>query len=189
MENKKLQLRDGTPQRGASRVLGFLQPTTNRRLSTGSRGFTLLLAALVSSIVLSLGAAIYQIAVKEVALSRLGRDSQLAFYAADTGAECALYWDVRYAYFATSAPATVVAPDPRCNGQTLTTSGRAATYPYTMRFTFEPNGFCTDVTVTKSIDGATNALTTTVHADGLSTTCATRAINTNALQRSVELHY
>jgi len=66
--------------------------------NTGSRGFTLLLAALVASIVLALGTSIYEIATKEVQLSSLGRDSQFAFYAADTAAECALYWDFRYNY-------------------------------------------------------------------------------------------
>jgi Tfp pilus assembly protein PilX len=50
------------------------------------KGFTLLLAALVSTIVLALGAAIYGLVVKELALSSLGRDSQFAFFAADTGA-------------------------------------------------------------------------------------------------------
>lgn len=70
------------------------------------RGFTLLLAALVATIVLSLGAAIYTIAFKQVVLSSIGRDSQLAFYAADTMAECALYWDVRQNIFSTSSSAT-----------------------------------------------------------------------------------
>lgn len=164
----------------------MIPPRTSRR---AQRGFTLLLAAIVSSIVLILGSAIYQIAMKQLELSALGRDSQLAFYAADTGAECALYWDVRFDYFATSAPATVIAPDPRCSGQTLSVTGRSATYPYTAVFTYEPGGLCTDVAVTKAIDPVTSALTTTIHADGLSTDCASRLTDTHALQRSVELHY
>jgi hypothetical protein len=57
------------------------------------KGFTLLLAALVASITLALGAAIYSIAIKQVTLSGIGRDSQFAFYNADTIAECALYQD------------------------------------------------------------------------------------------------
>ena len=55
------------------------------------KGFTLLLAALVASITLSLGAAIYSITLKQITLSSIGRDSQFAFYAADTLSECALY--------------------------------------------------------------------------------------------------
>ncbi len=85
--------------------------------SLSSRGFTLLLAALVASIVLSIGTAIYSIAQKQVTLASLGRDSQYAFYAADTAAECALFWDDRpntafstqtsyTSYFATTTPTT-----------------------------------------------------------------------------------
>ena len=172
----------------------MVAPPINTAMKKHSRGFTLLLAAIISSIVLSLGVSIYQIVSKELALSSLGRDSQLAFYAADTGAECALFWDVRFGYFATSAPATVVAPDPRCDGQSVAVpdASRPAGpvyYPYTLSFTFAPGGYCTDVRVTKTFDVPSNTLSTTIHADGLSTDCASRSTNTHTLQRSVELHY
>lgn len=58
-----------------------------------SRGFTLLISVLVASILLSLGFAIYNIVSKELIFSSAGRESQFAFYAADSGVECALYWD------------------------------------------------------------------------------------------------
>src|SRR3954470_22795797 len=94
------------------------------------RGFTLLLAALVASIVLSLGASIFGIAKKQVTLSSLGRDSQYAFYSADQAAECALYWDLRWSYFATSTPPGLVAPnDPTCDGQHWTPAGGTRTDP------------------------------------------------------------
>jgi Tfp pilus assembly protein PilX len=165
----------------------------NTSRHTHDRGFTLLLAALVSSIVLSLGAAIYSLAVKELQLSSLGRDSQYAFFAADTGAECALYWDVRYDYFATSAPASVVAPDPRCDTQSFTALGRATSYPYTMSFSLDvsvPSSattYCTKVSVTKAQSGG--VLQTTIHSDGYNGSCATYATSKRTLQRSVELHY
>src|SRR3990167_3198528 len=89
-------------------------PDTDR---TNERGFTLLLAALVSSIVLALGVSIFTIAQKELILSSLGRDSQYAFYAADTAAECALYWDVRHQAFATSAPSSF---NIECDGESIT---------------------------------------------------------------------
>jgi len=148
----------------------------------------LLLAALVSSIVLALGAAIYQIASKELELSSLGRDSQYAFFAADTGAECALYWDVRYDYFATSAPPGIVPPNPRCASQSFTATGRASTYPYTMEFQIEPGGYCTKVSITKA-QPASGITSTTIHADGYSASCANYTTSARSLQRSVELHY
>ncbi|MCB9805847.1 hypothetical protein H6775_01665 [Candidatus Nomurabacteria bacterium] len=59
-----------------------------------NKGFTLLFAVLVSVLVLAVGASIISIALKQVILSGAGRDSQFAFYASNTGLECALYWDL-----------------------------------------------------------------------------------------------
>jgi hypothetical protein len=58
------------------------------------KGFTLLFAILVSVLVLAVGASMISIALKQVILSGAGRESQYAFYAANTGIECALYWDL-----------------------------------------------------------------------------------------------
>jgi len=70
------------------------------------KGFTILFAVLVSSIILALGLGIVAITMKEVQLSGAGRDSQLAFYAADSGAECGFYWDLKGDNFATSSQGT-----------------------------------------------------------------------------------
>jgi hypothetical protein len=163
---------------------------------SGSRGFTLLLAALVASITLAIGASIFSIAQKELILSSVGRDSQYAFYAADTAAECALYWDIRFNYFATSAPAGIDLQTVKCDSQCLNGSsvcedvpGRSSTYPYTMNFQFQPQGYCANVEIRKSQAAVTNAIVTTVRADGFSTSCAATETSPRTLQRSVELHY
>ena len=155
------------------------------------RGFTLLLAALVASIVLSLGSAIFLIAQKQVQLSSLGRDSQFAFYAADTGAECALYWDLRFGVFSTTTSAT-----PACDGKLLNAVGQQPNPPYTVEFKIDlfvnglngaptAAGYCTDVFVHKN----TSNPYTVIHADGYSVPCEALTTSPNALQRSVELHY
>lgn len=59
------------------------------------KGFTLLFAVIISTLVLAVGASIISIALKQVILSGVGRDSQFAFYAANTGIECALYWELK----------------------------------------------------------------------------------------------
>lgn len=59
------------------------------------RGFVVLFALLISSIVLTISFGLLTIALKEVILSSTGRESQFGFYAADAGAECALYWDIK----------------------------------------------------------------------------------------------
>ena len=58
-------------------------------------GFVILVAVLVATVVVALGAFIAAIAVKELELSTSGRESQDAFYAADAALECALYQDFR----------------------------------------------------------------------------------------------
>lgn len=60
------------------------------------RGIALLISVLVSSIFFVIAAAVFKIAFIEYVLSSTGKDSQFAFYSADTGAECALYWDGKY---------------------------------------------------------------------------------------------
>jgi hypothetical protein len=179
--------------------------STPSHMTSTKRGFTLLLAALVSSIALSLGAAIFGLAQKEVILASLSKGSQYAFYAADTAAECALYWDVRLGYFASSTPVGVT---PTCSSISLvspskfTTEGGAVVPPltnqtysggpdpfYTVFYEYEPNGYCADVTIKKSLDSVTGALKTLIHADGYSTPCAAKLTSAQALQRSVELNY
>ncbi len=58
-----------------------------------TRGFVLLYAVMTASIVLAVGISIISIALKQLSIANLGRESQYAFYAANTGAECALYLD------------------------------------------------------------------------------------------------
>lgn len=150
------------------------------------RGFTLLLAALISSIVLALGSSIFVIAQKQIILSSLGRDSQFAFYAADTGAECALYWDIRYDAFGPEAPEVT----PECDGTVLNATGREDEAPYTMSFQLdlfsdEGDGYCAEVEVVKG----TSHPFTTIHSNGYSTPCDSITSSARALQRTVELRY
>ena len=160
-----------------------------------SRGFTLLLAALVASIVLSLGGSIFTIAQKQVTLSSVGRDSQFAFYAADTGAECALYWDIRAAAFATSSESSEM-QSISCDGVSIvpeateSDSDSAVTTFLTDLFTENVTGEtqpgnCVEVTIEKN---PTNPFTV-IHADGYSVDCASRDTSPRSLQRSVELSY
>lgn len=178
------------------------------------RGFTLLLAALVSSIVLAVGAAIFGIAQKQVLLSSIGRDSQFAFYAADTAAECALYWDFRCSYFASSTALINPScnnPEPTCDTVPLQADGRptsAPYYPYTMvsarmdffQDTAVSGNLCAQVSVMKcqgtlnadgtcTPGGSTAPIRTVIHADGYSTNCASVDTSARALQRSVEFRY
>ena len=162
-----------------------------------NRGFTLLIAALISSVVLSLGISIFEIAQKQVSLSSMGRDSQFAFYTADTGAECALFWDLRSDIhpntFATST-ASSPAPNVSCNQtDAAVTVTSAAADSATSYFQFDLAGKCVQVSVQKCAAECDPVqypnIRSIIHADGFNTTCATVSTNSRALQRSVELHY
>jgi len=152
------------------------------------------MAALIASVVLALGSSIFSIARKQITLSALGRESQFAFYAADTGAECALYWDLRYQAFSTSSPAAT----PQCDGDELDPTGLQQVPPYTVSFevnlfenedgiagTADDDGYCARVTVAKNVESPF----TVIHADGYSVSCPLVGVSDRALQRSVELRY
>lgn len=94
---------------------------TLRYRGTGARffkktGFILIFAILVGSMLLAIGIAISNLVFKELSIVAVSRESQIAFYAADSGAECALYWDVQGPYLTSSSnppgPFSFASPDP-----------------------------------------------------------------------------
>ncbi len=64
-----------------------------------SRGFAMLFSVLLSSLLISIGLSIFNISLKEVDVSSSARDSQIAYYAADSARECAVYWDIKKGAF------------------------------------------------------------------------------------------
>ena len=146
-------------------------------------GFTILLAALVATLVLALGVSVFSIAQKQIVLSSLGRSSQYAFYTADTAAECALYWDVRFQHFPTTT-ATAVGPI-QCDGGDVSVTVNDVSGVIVSEFEYAPNGYCAKVRVEK--DPVANE--TRIEADGFSTECFDIETSSRALQRSVELNY
>ena len=76
------------------------------------RGFTLLIAVVLSSVSLSIGLVLLDLALKQVLLSSAARQSQIAFYNADSVLECALYYDQKFDRFGYSETSGTVT----CNG-------------------------------------------------------------------------
>jgi len=58
-----------------------------------SRGFVILFAVVISSILLAIALGVSDIAFREVKFGTSAKDANDAFFAADTGVECALYYD------------------------------------------------------------------------------------------------
>lgn len=93
-------------------------------LPARSRGFTLLVAVIFTSVVLSVALALSDVAYRQVVLASTARQSQYAFYAADAGLECSLYWDQKMDEFDyTTEP---LSGSFSCQGQTVSFSAPAA---------------------------------------------------------------
>jgi hypothetical protein len=56
------------------------------------KGFAMLFTVLIVSLMLAIGLGISDITFKQAVLSGLARDSQAAFYQADSGVECGMYY-------------------------------------------------------------------------------------------------
>ncbi len=69
---------------------------------TSPRGFTLLIAVVMVSVLVSVGLALLDITYKQVLLAQAATQSQYAFYNADSALECALYWDQKQNAFSYS---------------------------------------------------------------------------------------
>ena len=126
-----------------------------------SKGFALLFAVLASSLLLSIGLSIFTLTVKELNLSSYSRESQFSFYAADSGAECALYWDLKgnnALTFATSTDSNPQTQNIECGSATISPSvssnpaetNTSAVTTFTMPLNDASNeDYCALVTVSK----------------------------------------
>lgn len=166
------------------------------------RGFTLFISITLASLLLAIGFSLAGFTVKQLIISTSGRESQFAFYAADTGVECAVYWDFKYggtSAFATSSDSVtyglVPASGLKCNDKDIivdspawsivTSATRATT---TFAFSFSPQPYCVVVTVGKS--GAQ----TTVESRGynmgvLSNGPSCTSSNTRRVERAIRVRY
>lgn len=116
------------------------------------KGFTLLVAIVVTAMLLIISFVVANIAYKQVLLANSNQESQYAFYNADSGIECAVYWDFKGA---TSAFTQPLAGSPVCNGQALGISVvSTATTTFTLNFSAPGKG-CVKVEVGKYVDGTT----------------------------------
>lgn len=162
-------------------------------------GFTIFFAMLVGGLSLAIGAAIFDLTIRELDLSGTAAQSQYAIYAADSGAECALYWDFKCpsgvcpaimlgSAFATSTATAVPTGSVLCAGVNITAAlatptsetATAATTTFTLTFTGQP--YCATVVVAKR----GNPTLTTVTSNGYNT-CATNA--PGKLQRVLQVTY
>jgi hypothetical protein len=120
---------------------------------TTSKGYTLLFAVLVSSLVLAIGISILNISKKEFLIATSARDSSAALYAADSGLECGIYLDGEPDLFSVDDDNYLNASAFKCNVphndvvKGTDTSGNP-TFTFHAKFS-ESGDACAVVTVTK----------------------------------------
>lgn len=153
MSNKNLQLR----------LIGGQVTTQNPTSSSGrlqsKKGFVMLFSVLISSMLVVIGLSIFNITLKELTISTSGRESQVAFYAANSGIECALYWNLkgngsRSAFASTTVQAEINSAKTVpavCNTVTVNSATSATTnFTFYVNDPSDPNGPCVDVAVVKT---------------------------------------
>ncbi len=121
-----------------------------------NQGFTLLAAIVVTSMLLIVSFVVSNVALKQILLSSANQESQHAFYNADSGTECAIYWDLKNtngtSAFALGNPSTISCDNDSINTTIIAGSGTVISYS---DFTFNLNKGCAVVRVSKNTDGST----------------------------------
>ncbi len=155
------------------------------------QGFTLLVAVIFMSVMLSFGLALGSFAYKQQILASAAIESQYAFYAADAGLECALYADQQQNLFAYSADPSTPAPLMMCDGvspiSSSVVSHTGSRWVITERVSLDSNTRCADVTVYKP----NGTGTTYIFSQGYDVSC-TVVSNPNGARmnaRGINVHY
>lgn len=91
------------------------------------RGVTLLIAIILVSVLLALGLALIDVAYKQAVLASTVKQSEIAFYAADSALECALYWDQQMGAFSYSTPLSSITCATRSMSVTSSVNGSTRT--------------------------------------------------------------
>lgn len=149
-----------------------------KSVSSKKRGVVLLIAILFSAVALAVGVGVYTRSYKGLILSSFWKQSQVAFLAADSGLECALYWEV-------NAPATA-----KCFGVDIPLADWTPGDPAGGSFEENVdglNGGCAKVTITKNPLAVPPAPSTVIESRGQNEVCG--STNPRRVERGVKLSY
>lgn len=123
------------------------------------KGYALYTAIILTGVLILVSYVTANISAKELLFSISQADSHLAFYNADTGSECAMYWDVKNPN--ATPPGSLSAFDVStsgnitCNNQTFTVGGGGN---LTNTFTLNLSQGCATVSVTKDVVNGTTQI-------------------------------
>jgi len=157
-------------------------------INVNQKGIALLFTLLIISVAISLSIGVFNIILGELRIGEGARESMRAFFAADSGVECVLYWDLKEQAFVfdeeeavTCMKSSLAFARPCETPYCQTVDGKAATvYQSTVSPTLD-NDACVSLTVIKFSDGSSR-----IAALG-ENTCNSAA--TRVVQRGVEVNY
>lgn len=156
-------------------------------------GFALLIAVIFMSVMLSFGLSLGSLSYKQQILASSAIRSQYAFYAADAGLECALYYDQQLNYFDYNSHNQDEHPGMiECGGSTA----EEINYSYTdniliAKQQIDFDSLCADVTVYKYRAPQPNNVTTYIFSQGYDVPCSTVDDPDGArfVARGISTHY
>ncbi len=144
-------------------------------------GFVALFTVLLTSVLLAMAVGIASIALKEIVLSSSASDGNKAFYAADSGIECALYFDRQNPGFGNFGNGL------RCNDHMPLMTAPAGPEIYIFKIPFGENDeLCADITVERGLTGL--SYQTRIESKGSNTPCDDLN-NPKRVERSVRVTY
>lgn len=143
-----------------------------------NRGFTLLIAVIFMSVMLTLGLSLSSLGYKQVLLSSTSAESQYAFYTADAALECALYADQQQNLFMIPSNQPQSPPAITCDGTApvlVSQNWSPSLWVITNRLSLDSNKHCVDVTIYKYSSPQENGITTYLFSQGYNVPCSTIA--------------
>jgi len=162
-------------------------------------GFAVLFSVLLASFLVTLGISIFTISLKEIQITTSARDSQVAYYIADSARECVLYWDIKQGAFpacldnscSNQNTDTINPINPiQCNGSPIYL---AFSGPIDLTYTASKNDFfqasstssstpISDIKITKTWIPDTQSVRTAIEARGHNTSILGRRVERGILQ-------
>lgn len=144
-----------------------------------NRGFVVLFAVTLAAILFSIALGIANIALKEIKFGTSAKDTNDAFFAGDTGVECALFNDKSPTHFPTAGPATAIS----CASATPVFN--AGVYSFIVTGLGSSALACANVTVDKSNPAITHVVSKGYNIGDA--TCSSS--NPNRVERQITVSY
>lgn len=185
-------------------LIGCQQVSMKNFLNKKEKGVAVLFAVLVAVLLVSIGATIVSIALRQTILSSTGRESQVAFYAANTVMDCALFWDLNPPAPASGDPADQeyvfpvdglsqipISVPVTCSGDDFTADWDTSVtdeteFEITITSSLTGKQYCGKAKVVKNYSAGDT--TTLIQATGYNLNCSDLT-SPRAVERGLELYY